>query len=208
MELSFAILAIPAAIAIGAISPGPSFVLVARTAVAISRADGIAAALGMGAGGLIFATAALAGLHVVLTTVPSLHLTFKIAGAAYLLYLAVRLWRGARAPIAAAAAPLARGSSRSRSFAFGLMTQLSNPKTAVVYASIFTALLPPDQPAWAAASVLPLIFAIEAGWYAIVAIAFSSDRPRRGYLRSKLWIDRIAGVAMGLLAAKLIADAR
>jgi threonine efflux protein len=208
MEFPVAVIAIPAAIAIGAISPGPSFVLVARTAVAVSRADGVAAALGMGVGGLLFGAAALAGLHVVLATVPSIYLGLKIAGAIYLLTLAVRLWRGAAAPIAATDAPPDRRGSRWRSFVLGLVTQLSNPKTAIVYASIFAALLPPEQPAWWAVAVLSSIFAIEAGWYAIVALAFSSERPRRGYLRSKLWIDRAAGAVMGLLAVKLISEAR
>src|SRR5262245_19475238 len=208
MEFPFVVIAILAALAIGVISPGPSFVLVARTAVAVSRADGVATALGMGVGGVIFAAAALAGLQVVVAAVPSLYLGLKIAGAIYLIYLAVRLWRGSRAPIATDGAPLQRPGSRTRSFALGLATQLSNPKTAVVYASIFTAVPPPAQPAWSPAALLPLIFALEAGWYAIVAIAFSAERPRRGYLRSKLWIDRLAGAAMGLLAAKLVADAR
>ena len=208
MELPIAIVAILGAVLIGAISPGPSFVLVARTAVAVSRSDGVATALGMGLGGLIFAAAALLGLQVVLAAVPSLYLGLKIAGAAYLIYLAVRLWRGAGAPIAAPDVAPGRLSSGWRSFALGLATQLSNPKTAVVYASIFTALLPADQPPWLAAVVLPSIFAIEAGWYAIVAVAFSSERPRRGYLRSKRWIDRAAGAVMGLLALKLIWDAR
>jgi threonine/homoserine/homoserine lactone efflux protein len=208
MELPIAIVAILGAVLIGAISPGPSFVLVARTAVAVSRSDGIAAALGMGLGGSIFAAAALLGLQVVLAAVPSLYLGLKIVGAAYLIYLAIRLWRGAAAPIAAADVAPGRIGSRRRSFALGLATQLSNPKTAMVYASIFTALLPADQPPWLAAIVLPCIFAIEAGWYAIVAVAFSSERPRRGYLRSKRWIDRAAGAVMGLLALKLIWDAR
>ena len=208
MELPIAVAAILAAVLVGAISPGPSFVLVARTAVAVSRSDGIAAALGMGLGGSIFAAAALLGLQVVLAAVPSLYLSLKIAGAAYLIYLAIRLWRGAAAPIAAADVAPGRIGSRRRSFALGLATQLSNPKTAMVYASIFTALLPADQPAWLAAVVLPSIFAIEAGWYAIVAVAFSSERPRRGYLRSKRWIDRAAGAVMGLLALKLISEAK
>ena len=172
MELPIAIVAILGAVLIGAISPGPSFVLVARTAVAVSRSDGVATALGMGLGGLIFAAAALLGLQVVLAAVPSLYLGLKIAGAAYLIYLAVQLWRGAGAPIAAADVAPFRLSSRWRSFALGLATQLSNPKTAVVYASIFTALLPADHPGWWAALVLPSIFAIEAVWYAIVAVAF------------------------------------
>jgi threonine/homoserine/homoserine lactone efflux protein len=70
MELLIALGAIFGAILIGAVSPGPSFVLVARTAIAVSRSAGMATALGMGVGGLIFAGAALLGLHVVLTAVP------------------------------------------------------------------------------------------------------------------------------------------
>jgi threonine/homoserine/homoserine lactone efflux protein len=48
----------------GAMSPGPSFVYVARTAIAVSRPSGMATALGMGAHGFIIADAALLGLHV------------------------------------------------------------------------------------------------------------------------------------------------
>ena len=89
MDTTLAILSIAGAITLGAISPGPSFVMVARTAVASSRADGLAAALGMGVGGVIFAAAALLGLHVVLTAVPWLYLGLKVLGGAYLLFLGV-----------------------------------------------------------------------------------------------------------------------
>jgi threonine/homoserine/homoserine lactone efflux protein len=95
-----------------------------------------------------------------------------------------------------------------RSFFLGLGTQLSNPKTAIVYASIFTALLRPGQTWSSALLIVSLIFAIETGWYALVAFAFSAERPRRGYMRSKLWIDRAAGTVMGLLGLKLINDLR
>ncbi len=55
------VLSIAGAITLGAMSPGPSFVVVARTAVATSRADGVAAALGMGVGGVLFAGVAWSG---------------------------------------------------------------------------------------------------------------------------------------------------
>jgi threonine/homoserine/homoserine lactone efflux protein len=208
MEPFAAIAAVLAAITIGAISPGPSFVLVARTAVAVSRSDGLATALGMGCGGLIFAGAALLGLHVVLSTVPWMHVALKLAGAAYLLYLAFGLWRGAADPIAAADLPTGGARSSLKSFGLGLTTQLSNPKTAIWYASVFTAVLTEHPPFWFAAIVLPMIFAIEAGWYALVALAFSSPGPRQGYLRMKRWIDRLAGGILALLAAKLAWNAR
>ena len=69
MEMLIPLGAIFGAILIGAISPGPSFVLVARTAIAVSRSAGMATAVGMGLGGLMFAGAALLGLHVVLANV-------------------------------------------------------------------------------------------------------------------------------------------
>ena len=47
---------------VGSVSPGPSFVLVARMAVARSRRDGVAAALGMGVGAVVFTTLVLLGL--------------------------------------------------------------------------------------------------------------------------------------------------
>src|SRR5205085_7867128 len=126
---------------------GPSFVLVARISVAVSRGDGVAAALGMGVGGVIFASLALFGLQAVLVSLPWLYTGVRLLGGTYLLYLAVMLWRGAREPIALsdADAPVA---AAGRSFWLGLSTQLSNPKTTIVYASVFAALLPADVPLW------------------------------------------------------------
>jgi threonine/homoserine/homoserine lactone efflux protein len=196
------------AILIGAISPGPSFVLVARTAIAVSRLDGVGAALGMGLGASIFAAGALLGLQAVLTSIPSVYIGIKIIGGLYLLYLAVRLWRSASETITIADAPHDTQSTVLRSFFLGLATQLSNPKTAVVYASIFAAMLPSDQTWSSTFAIVPLIFAIETGWYALVAIAFSAERPRNRYLRSKRWIDRSAGAVMGLLGLRLFSDIR
>ena len=51
-------LGIAGAVALGAMAPGPSFVFVVRTSIAATRADGLAAALGMGAGGVTFAALA------------------------------------------------------------------------------------------------------------------------------------------------------
>ena len=177
--------------------------LVARTAAARSRADGLAMALGMGVGGVLFAVLALLGVHVVLSTVPVLYGILKVMGGAYLLYLGWNMWRHAAKPIALEDA----GRSSQRSFWLALLTQVSNPKAAVVYASVFVSLLPPEMPLWAAL-VLPLvIFCIEAGWYAIVALALSAPAPAAAYLRWKAWIDRAAGGVMGLLGVKLIHDA-
>ena len=103
MEMTAAVLAIAGAITLGAMSPGPSFLMVARTSIAASRADGLAAALGMGVGGVAFAVMALAGLHVVLIAVPWLYVVLKVAGGAYLIYIGWMIWRGAMTGLVEAA---------------------------------------------------------------------------------------------------------
>lgn len=209
MELSVAILSIVVALTLGAMSPGPSFILVARTSLAVSRRDGLAAAVGMGVGGVFFSAIALLGLLAILTAVPLLHLALKVLGGTYLAYLGYRIWRGARQPLV-----LERASPRNhprqtwRSFVRGLVTQMSNPKTAVVYASVFASLLPRDIPPFVLVALPIMVFAIETIWYSVVALVLSSPAPRARYLASKAWIDRAAGAIMSLLGIKLIVEAQ
>jgi threonine/homoserine/homoserine lactone efflux protein len=205
MDTIPAVLSIAVAITLGAMSPGPSFLMVARAAIARSRMDGLAAALGMGVGGVLFACAALLGLHVVLIAVPWFYLVLKILGGAYLVFIGVMIWRGARHPVRLSEEPPDdRARSWLRSFWLALATQMSNPKAAVVYASVFISLLPDEIPLWATLVLPGVIFVIEAGWYAIVALALSAPAPRATYLRSKTWIDRGAGAVMALLGLRLI----
>jgi threonine/homoserine/homoserine lactone efflux protein len=201
------LLAILGALLVGAASPGPSFVLVARTAIARSRRHGLAAALGMGAGGVVFGGLALLGLQALLAQVEWLYTGLRVAGGLYLMLIAWRLWRAAEQPLEAAPGLGASAAGTGRSFWLALTTQLGNPKAAIAYASIFAALLPSAPPLWMALVLPPLIFLVEAGWYAVVALAFSAGRPRALYLGSKRWIDRTAGVVMGALGLRLVAEA-
>lgn len=200
------LLGIMIAIGIGAMSPGPSFVLVSRISVANSRLHGLAAALGMGLGGAFFAVLALAGLVALLEKVEWLYLVLKIAGGLYLVHLGIAIWRGARQPIAVETTDGRAALSVSRALALGLITQVSNPKTAVVYASIFAALMPQNPPVAVVLALPPIIFLIEASWYAVVALAFSAPRSQRAYLSGKLWIDRLAGAVIGALGLRLIGE--
>jgi threonine efflux protein len=134
--------------------------------------------------------------------------TLSIAGNGNGLRLCVadRTMAAGRIGIAAVGGPRS-GISVSRAFLLGLITQLSNPKTSIVYASIFAALMPPAPPLWLLFALPPMLFCIEAGWYAVVAFVFSGSRARQIYARLKLWIDRGAGAVMGALGLKLMVEA-
>ena len=194
----------------GVLSPGPSFVMAARTAVAKSREDGLVLSLGLALGAASIAALCLGGLHAVLIAVPLLYSALKLAGGLYLAYMAWNIWKGAPQPLnlsevetGATAAP----RNLWASFRLGLLTSVSNPKTAVVYGSVFAALLPSHFPLMGSVLVTSGAFLMEFAWYAIVVLVLSSPAPRAAYMRGKTAIDRIAAGVMGLLAARLISTA-
>jgi threonine/homoserine/homoserine lactone efflux protein len=204
MDSLTALMAVSVAILLGAMSPGPSFLVVARTAIASSRARGVFAALGMGIGGAAFALAASLGLQLLLAAVPAIYRILQIAGAAYLLFIAYKLWTSAPEELDTTEHEVVRHNSRRQALLLGLGTQLSNPKAAIVYASVFSAILP-RQPALVAVLALA-VFVIEFGWYAVVAIAFSTGKARQAYTRGKIWIDRLAAGAIAALGVKILSD--
>jgi threonine/homoserine/homoserine lactone efflux protein len=204
MDAALLILAVAGVLLLGAISPGPSFVFVARTSVALSRADGVAAALGMGVGAVMLGVSALFGLFVLFQQADWLYWSFRLGGGAYLIYLAMRLWMGSATAIRLSQETRHGTTGLFRSFALALATQLSNPKAVVIYGGLFAALLPPHPTAWVYAALPPVILAVETGWYTTVAIAFSMERPRLAYVSSRRWIDRSAGAVLGWLGLRLI----
>ena len=206
MDLIVSILLILGSLLAGAVSPGPSFLLVAKTAMGHSRQNGVAAAMGMGAGSVLFSALALMGLSVVFTRIPVLYFSLKITGGAYLICLAYQIWTGAGKGVVLSGKHTRRPPTPAGSFFTGLGTQLSNPKTALVYAGIFAALLPAKPPPLIYFILPPLIFTVEAGWYTFVALMLSSAMPRAAYLSGKSLFDRIAAAAMAGLGLKLISD--
>lgn len=207
MEHLVPLFAILGALLLGAISPGPSFVFVVRTAVAQSRTEGLAAALGMGVGALLYGALAVLGLRTLMQDGGLLFTALKVAGGLYLVYLAWKIWSHAADPITVETSGDTAANPR-KAFTLGLLTQLSNPKIVAVFGAVFAALLPANPEPWLYWALPPLIFVQETAWYSIVALAFSSARPRALYLGAKLWVDRAAAAFIGVLGIRLIVEAR
>lgn len=192
------------------VSPGPSFILISRMAVARSRAEGVAAGIGMGVGATAWAAAVLLGLQGPIVRNPWVFDGLRLAGGLFFLYIGILVWRHAREPIAMADLGLSGPPEARRSlfsaFGQGLWVQVSNPKVAIFFGSIFVALLPADVPVWLLVALLVMVFVNDGGWYVLVAMLFSAQSPRAAYLRSKTVIDRIAGAILAGLGIKLLFD--
>ena len=203
MESFLILCSIAFALVLGAVSPGPAFIYVAKNSIAVSRKHGLFTALGTGTGAALFGLLAVLGLQAILLAVPSAYLILKICGGIYLLWLAYKIIRHAKEPISMDNDASTR-MSFPQAYRSGLVVQLSNPKIAIILASVFTALLPKEIPTYYY-FVLPILcFFIDAGWYSLVAMALSAEKPRQVYLKFKKVFDRIAGGVMTILGIKLI----
>lgn len=188
------------------ISPGPSFLITAQTAVARSRLDGIKIAFGLGAGTVVWASAALLGLNALFRLHHWLFVGMKVAGALFLLWIAIQIFRHAADPIEMGEG---NGEAMRRSpFLRGFLTQISNPKVAVFFGSIFVAMLPQDVPTWMMLALIAIVTTNEVVWYVLVALCFGSAPVRRFYIAAKRWIDRVTGLFLGALSLRILWLAR
>lgn len=195
--LAFAVLTLFAAV-----SPGPAVIMVARTGLTEGFRTGAMLAIGIGAGGVFWASAAMFGLNILFAAAPALLTALKIVGGAYLIWTGVKLWRGAKTPFDT-------NDSRSlprtplSAFRLGLLTQLSNPKPAVLFSAIFLGTVPPSTPIWVYAALLAVVMCNETIWNILVARIFSTSATRARYISLKCIIDRSFGGLLALLGAKV-----
>jgi threonine/homoserine/homoserine lactone efflux protein len=183
-------------------SPGPAFLAVSRTAISSSRTAGVTAAAAMATGALIWAVATLFGLHILFAKAPWLYDAMRLGGAAYLIYLGIGMlrsaWRGERM-----ASHDVASTAGHRTFLRSLGVQLSNPKAAVFFGSIFVALLPAEAPLRVKGAALAILGVNEFGFYALVAVVLSTPRAQRIYGNAKRGLDALFGGFLTVLGLKL-----
>ncbi|ASY63584.1 putative threonine efflux protein [Sinorhizobium sojae CCBAU 05684] len=116
--------------------PGPAMLYAAAQTMARGRWSGLMAALGIHIGGYVHVVAAAAGLSVLFHAVPALYLGVKLAGAAYLIWLGLSLFRARMQ--GHVAVPEAQKRSGQRALLESIAVEVLNPKTAI----FFVAFLP------------------------------------------------------------------
>ncbi|MBL8808468.1 MAG: LysE family translocator [Rhodospirillales bacterium] len=193
-----------------AMLPGPNTVVVSWVSATNSRGSGLRAVAGVVAGTVAWVTLSLWGFGAVLLEAGWLYHALRVAGAAYLVLVGVRMLLAHRRT---GAGPLETAPPRpplggKRPFAAGLMTTLSNPKSAVFWTSAFLVAVPPHAPLWVHGTIVAIITVQSALWYGTVALAFSTGLARQNYLRFARRLDMLAGTVMIALGIKLADEVR
>ncbi len=186
--------------------PGPTVLLVLSYAIGHGRRVAVATALGVALGDFIAMTASLVGLGALVATSAALFGVLKWIGAAYLVFLGVKLLRGAGSA-GLTVTPDAPDLSRARVFVHACAVTALNPKSIAFFVAFVPQFIRPDTPL---APQFTVLIATFVGFAALNALAYAllAARMRDVIARPRVivWMTRAGGgalIAMGLATATL-----
>ena len=186
-------------LSVAILSPGPGVIAVSQSAFALGRRRALPYGWGLALGASIWCVFALLGLTVIFRALPWTYVALKILGGAYLVWIAFKMWRHASDPL-----PDPAESSRGMGFFGGMMLNLSNPKPALFYSAVLLSIFPVLLSAGDKLAIYATAVSVELAFYTALASLMALPWLRRRYYAAKFWIDRAAGLAIGLLGLSLI----
>ncbi|MBX6357543.1 MAG: LysE family translocator [Micromonosporaceae bacterium] len=197
-----------AAVALGMVlTPGPNMMYLVSRSISQGRRAGLVSLAGVAVGFTAYLAAASLGLAAVFTAVPVLYAAVKLAGAGYLAWLAWKVLRPGGRPVFAPV-ELPRDSDR-RLFTMGLVTNLLNPKAAIMYASLIPQFLDVHAGHLVVQAFLLGGTQIAVSMAVNTAIVLAAGTIAAFLARRPTWlrIQRyVTGTALGAIAVKLATD--
>mgnify|MGYP002622477015 CR=1 FL=1 len=204
MEFTLGLIVIASITCVTAMLPGPDMALVLKNSLLHSKREGVLTALGIVSGNIVYVSLTLAGLGVVITQSVMLFSIIKFLGAAYLIYLGLKLLisKSGTQNQEKKLAP----RSHSTPYKEGLLTNLGNPKFLLFLFGIFTQVIDPGT-----TFIQQLMFGLTipvAAFLSFLTITQIAGAHTTKQIFSS-WlghIEKAIGAALVVLGAKVVLD--
>lgn len=182
--------------------PGPTVLLVISYALGHGRKSAAATVAGVALGDFTAMTASMLGLGAFLATSATLFTALKLIGAAYLVYMGIKLWR---APVALPGVAKPTETNARRIFAHAYVVTALNPKSIVFFIAFLPQFFSPSRPVLPQMIIFEVTFLVlatlNAAIYGMVASAARRTIRKPGVQRA---VNRVGGsflIGAGVLAA-------
>jgi threonine/homoserine/homoserine lactone efflux protein len=191
------LLAFAAALAVAVAIPGPGIFAVVSCALGRGFREALALIVGVIIGDLLYFTLAVLGMATLARSLGGFFLVIKLAGAAYLVWLGLKLWRQPPAVMSADDETATPPRGFWRSLLGGLMVTISNPKTIAFYAGLLPTFVDLQRLSGREALAMGAIVVLIVGAIP-AAYAFAAAGSRRFLSRPNrlLVMNRTAGTMM------------
>jgi homoserine/homoserine lactone efflux protein len=193
-----------AAVTLLVITPGPTMLMCAANAMNHGPARAMASAAGALSASLVVMALSAGGLGALLAASATAFTALKVVGAAYLIWLGIRMMRASAPPLREA--PAMRGRSL---FVQGLLVSATNPKAVLFFAAFFPQFIDPSRPVLPQFVLLSLTFVMLDGMM-LLACALGVGRIARWLRDSRVvrWVNRVCGGLFTLLGGLLLLSRR
>tara|TARA_R110002095_G_scaffold212676_2_gene202218 strand:- start:537 stop:1145 length:609 start_codon:yes stop_codon:yes gene_type:complete len=186
---------------LGAMSPGPSLMVVLRHSLSNGRRHGILAALAHGAGVAGWAMLTISGLALLVTEQPALFRLFTYASAGYLAWMGVKALRSKGQTLLEIDKAQASLAEAARD---GAVIALLNPKLAVFFFALFSQFVSAEMASTDQWITVLTVASIDSLWYIAVAVIVSNTRFLERLQKQSVVIDRISGLVLVGLALRVV----
>ena len=168
MEIS-ALFPILVVLVLGAMSPGPSLVVLLRNTMEGGKARGLSCGVGHGIGFGIYAFIAIAGIAQLKASAGNAASLLEITGGLFLLFLAAMMFKGS-------AEESVHKRSTRRGFSEGFLIAFLNPKILVFLVAIFSQFVQPEFTWIERLTIAVIAMLIDGGWYVLVSLLISETK--------------------------------
>ena len=185
--------------ALGAMSPGPSLVVVLRNTISGGRTRGVMTAIGHGIGFSIYAFMAVMGLSSVILANEQVFHLLQSAGALFLIWLAISMIRNKNS-----VSSEEYEKSIYKGFSEGFMIAFFNPKILVFLVAIFSQFINFDVNNSVRFIMVVMAGIIDTTWYVLVAAALAGTNFIDRLRFNTVFVNRFIGMLLLILAILLI----
>ena len=184
--------------AMGAISPGPSLAVVIRNTISGGRFQGVMTGIGHGIGIGIYAFMAVMGLSSLLLNNEKLFMTFQIAGAIILFWIACKMILNKPSDLIDEKQFIKKG------FIQGFMIAFLNPKILVFLVAVFSQFINSDINNSDRFIIAVMASFIDMAWYVLVSLLLAGTSLINSFRANAVLIDRSIGSILILISLLLI----
>lgn len=189
------------------VAPGPDFAVTMRQSVRFGHWVGAFTALGIGAGISVHVIYTLLGVGALMHATPWLLDVAKVVGGAYILYLGLTFLRSKAQPapsVVDVEPAVQETQTLVRAFLLGFMTNATNPKATLFFLAIFTTVVSSHTPLGIQMFYGVWMCFVNALWFVLVSLLFSSPSVRKKFLRMGHWFERAMGVVLIGFSVRLL----
>lgn len=206
MEVMSSLLAVTLVSLLGAISPGPDFLVVVKNSLSYSRKTGFLTALGVSLALIIHLSYTLIGIGILITEGSIVYLLLKYAGAGYLFYIGCKGFISSfkrQQPLDLCYAGTVNVPSPLTALKQGFLTNLLNPKCALFFVSLFSQFVVAGTPVALKIGFACINWSITLGWFLFLSYLITGNFIMSRIGSFRMYIDRVMGVVLILISLKL-----